>query len=82
VISNGTDSRYFANTTKRDKNSFDFTIPVFALIGTVNFPQNPLSRGNLIGAHHQQSTAYIKYRIAQEHIQQGIFLEKCRRKIF
>lgn len=25
VISNGTDSRYFANTTKRDKNSFDFT---------------------------------------------------------
>ena len=24
VISNGTDSRYFANTTKRDKNSFDF----------------------------------------------------------
>jgi len=26
VISNGTDSRYFANTTKRDKNSFDFTI--------------------------------------------------------
>jgi hypothetical protein len=29
--------------------------PIFALIGTVNFPQNPLSRGNLIGAHHQQS---------------------------
>jgi type I restriction enzyme R subunit len=26
VISNGTDSRYFANTTRRDKNSFDFTI--------------------------------------------------------
>ncbi len=26
VISNGTDSRYFANTTKRSKNSFDFTI--------------------------------------------------------
>lgn len=26
VISNGTDSRYFANTTKRNKNSFDFTI--------------------------------------------------------
>lgn len=26
VISNGTNSRYFANTTKRDKNSFDFTI--------------------------------------------------------
>ena len=26
VISNGTDSRYFANTTKRDKNSFDFTM--------------------------------------------------------
>ncbi|MCE2706723.1 MAG: type I restriction endonuclease subunit R [Proteobacteria bacterium] len=26
VISNGTDTRYFANTTKRDKNSFDFTI--------------------------------------------------------
>ena len=26
IISNGTDSRYFANTTKRDKNSFDFTI--------------------------------------------------------
>lgn len=25
VISNGTDSRYFANTTKRNKNSFDFT---------------------------------------------------------
>ena len=25
VISNGTDSRYFANTVKRDKNSFDFT---------------------------------------------------------
>jgi len=25
VISNGTDTRYFANTTKRDKNSFDFT---------------------------------------------------------
>ena len=26
VISNGTDSRYFANTTKRDKNSYDFTM--------------------------------------------------------
>jgi type I restriction enzyme R subunit len=26
VISNGTDSRYFANTTRRDKNSFDFTM--------------------------------------------------------
>ena len=26
VISNGTDTRYFANTVKRDKNSFDFTI--------------------------------------------------------
>ena len=26
VISNGTDSRYFANTIKRDKNSFDFTM--------------------------------------------------------
>ncbi len=25
VISNGTDTRYFANTTKRDKNSYDFT---------------------------------------------------------
>lgn len=26
VISSGTDSRYFANTTKREKNSFDFTM--------------------------------------------------------
>ncbi|MGI2071557.1 type I restriction endonuclease subunit R [Shewanella baltica] len=26
VISNGTDSRYFANTTARNKNSFDFTM--------------------------------------------------------
>ena len=26
IISNGTDTRYFANTTKRDKTSFDFTI--------------------------------------------------------
>lgn len=26
VISNGTDSRYFANTTERNKNSFDFTM--------------------------------------------------------
>ena len=26
VISNGTDCRYFANTTRRDKNSFDFTM--------------------------------------------------------
>lgn len=26
VISNGTDTRYFANTTNRDKNSFDFTM--------------------------------------------------------
>lgn len=26
VISNGTDSRYFANTVKREKNSFDFTM--------------------------------------------------------
>ncbi|QIM64771.1 type I restriction endonuclease subunit R [Frederiksenia canicola] len=26
VISNGADTRYFANTTKRDKNSFDFTM--------------------------------------------------------
>ncbi len=26
VISNGTDSRYFANTTKRDKNTFDFSM--------------------------------------------------------
>ncbi|BEB75076.1 DEAD/DEAH box helicase [Escherichia coli] len=26
VISNGTDTHYFANTTKRDKNSFDFTM--------------------------------------------------------
>ncbi len=26
VISNGTDTRYFANTTKRDKNSFDFSM--------------------------------------------------------
>ncbi|HHF4902605.1 type I restriction endonuclease subunit R [Haemophilus influenzae] len=26
VISNGTDTRYFANTTKRNKNSFDFTM--------------------------------------------------------
>ncbi len=26
VISNGTDTRYFANTTKRHKNSFDFTM--------------------------------------------------------
>ncbi|MFM5300331.1 type I restriction endonuclease subunit R [Aeromonas veronii] len=26
VISNGTDSRYFANTTTRNKNSFDFTM--------------------------------------------------------
>ena len=26
VISNGTDTRYFANTTKRDRHSFDFTM--------------------------------------------------------
>ena len=26
VITNGTDSRYFANTTQRNKNSFDFTM--------------------------------------------------------
>ncbi|WP_024697290.1 type I restriction endonuclease subunit R [Pseudomonas avellanae] len=26
VVSNGTDSRYFANTTQRNKNSFDFTM--------------------------------------------------------
>jgi type I restriction enzyme, R subunit len=26
VISNGTDSRYFANTTRRNKNSYDFTM--------------------------------------------------------
>ena len=26
IISNGTDTRYFANTTERNKNSFDFTI--------------------------------------------------------
>ena len=26
VISNGTDTKYFSNTTKQDKNSFDFTI--------------------------------------------------------
>lgn len=26
VISNGTNTRYFANTTKRDKNSYDFTM--------------------------------------------------------
>ncbi|WP_462350962.1 type I restriction endonuclease subunit R [Fusobacterium varium] len=26
IISNGTDTRYFANTAKRDKNSFDFTM--------------------------------------------------------
>ena len=26
VISNGTNTRYFANTTRRDKNSFDFTM--------------------------------------------------------
>ncbi|CAK9884398.1 MAG: Type I restriction enzyme EcoR124II R protein [Candidatus Erwinia impunctatus] len=26
IISNGTDTRYFANTTKRDKNCFDFTM--------------------------------------------------------
>lgn len=26
VISNGTDTRYFSNTTKREKNSFDFTM--------------------------------------------------------
>lgn len=26
VISNGTDTRYFANTTKRNKNSYDFTM--------------------------------------------------------
>lgn len=26
IISNGTETRYFANTTKRDKNSFDFTM--------------------------------------------------------
>ncbi|MFA6759716.1 MAG: type I restriction endonuclease subunit R [Sulfuricurvum sp.] len=26
IITNGTDSRYFANTIKRDKNSFDFTM--------------------------------------------------------
>ena len=26
VISNGTDTRYFANTTQRNKNSFDFTM--------------------------------------------------------
>ncbi|TGZ98447.1 type I restriction endonuclease subunit R [Rodentibacter pneumotropicus] len=26
VISNGTDTRYFSNTTKRDKNSYDFTM--------------------------------------------------------
>jgi len=26
VISNGTDTRYFANTTQRDRNSFDFTM--------------------------------------------------------
>ncbi|EJJ3927796.1 type I restriction endonuclease subunit R [Salmonella enterica] len=26
IISNGTDTRYFANTTKRDKNSFDFSM--------------------------------------------------------
>lgn len=26
VISNGTDSRYFANTVERNKNSFDFTM--------------------------------------------------------
>lgn len=26
IISNGTDTRYFANTTKRDKNSYEFTM--------------------------------------------------------
>ena len=30
VISNGTDSRYFANTVERNKNSFDFTMNLFS----------------------------------------------------
>ena len=31
VISNGTDSRYFANTVERNKNSFDFTMPYLVI---------------------------------------------------
>ncbi|MFI3256286.1 MAG: type I restriction endonuclease subunit R [Psittacicella sp.] len=36
VISNGSDTRYFANTTKRDKSSFDFTM------SWADFNNNPI----------------------------------------
>ena len=56
--------------------------PVFGLKAAFDLPQNALRGGNLIGAHHQQRIADIKHRIMQQHIQQGVLLQKGSGKVF
>ncbi|MNF59031.1 hypothetical protein D3C84_406110 [compost metagenome] len=56
--------------------------PVLGLIRAVDRPQNALRGGNLIRAHHQQRVADIKYRVVQQHIKQGVLLEKGGGKVF
>ena len=56
--------------------------PALGLIGAVDFPQDALSGGNLVGAHHQQRIADIKHRIMQQHIEQGVFLKEGSGKVF
>jgi len=55
--------------------------PVFALPGAVDLPQNPFRGRNLVGPHDQQGVAGIKYRVAQQDTEQGVFLEKGGGKV-
>ena len=55
--------------------------PYFCHKRTLDFPEHPLHRGNLVRAHNQQGIVYIEHRIGENHIQQRVFLKKGFRKI-
>ena len=55
--------------------------PLLHLTGAVDFPQNAFCGRDLVGAHNQQGVVHVKHGIAQQHAEQGIFLEKSGGKV-
>ena len=74
VISNGTDSRYFANTTQRNKNSSDFTMNwAKADNGLIKDLKMSVSSSQQVQSAFDQALSELKQRYAsQVQTQSGI----------
>ena len=55
--------------------------PVLRFKRAVDFPENALGGGNLIGAHDEQRLAAVKHAVIKQNIQQSMLLEESGGKV-